>query len=107
VDLDDIVTEDSRVMELVDPTRVAVEGLVDAIDIRLVKPSARARVRISQLEEQEFTGIVTHVSEQPRTERGVISYRVMIDVEIPETAHIPLELGAVFTVVIYEAEGVS
>lgn len=107
VDLDDLVTDESRVIEMVDPSRVEVEGLVDAADIRLVKELAKAKVRISPQEDQEFGGVVTRVSAQPRTERGVVSYPITISVEIPEALQITLELAAVSTVVIYEPEQVS
>ena len=69
--------------------------------------SAEARVRISTLEGREFAGVVTRVSRQPRTERGVVSYPITIRVEIPEAVQIPLELGAVSAVVIYEPDEVS
>ena len=52
-------------------------------------------------------GVVTRVSGQPRTERGVVSYEITIRVEIPEAVQIPLELGAVSTVVIYEPDEAS
>lgn len=107
VEIDDRVSDESRVLEIVDPRRVEVDGLVDATDIGLVKELAQARVRISPLEGQEFVGVVTQVSGQPRTERGVVSYPITIRVEIPEAVQIPLQLGAVSTVVIYEPDEVS
>jgi len=107
VEIDDQVSDESRVIEMVDPRQVEVDGLVDATDIRLVKESAEARVRISPLEGREFQGFVSRVSRQPRTERGVVSYPITIRVEIPEAVQIPLELGAVSAVVIYEPDEVS
>ena len=116
VEIDDQVNDESRVIEMVDPRRLEVDGLVDATDITLVKESAQAKVRISTLEDREFAGVVTRVSGQPtsatwaripRTERGVVSYSITIRVEIPEAVQIPLELGAVSTVVIYEPDEVS
>jgi hypothetical protein len=82
-----------------------VAGLVDAIDIQFVEEGARARVTIGSLPGEEFEGTVISVAEEPRTERGVVSYPVRIAVDLPAGFEVPVRLSAVTTVILYQEEG--
>ena len=100
VEEDDRVSKDSRVMELLDPTEVLVEGFVDAADRGYVAAGSLARVSIDSLGGTELSGVVTYVAEDPRTERGVISYAVRIEIEPPPGVEIPVRLSAADAVII-------
>ena len=99
---DDIVNDESRVMEVVSPGLVEVAGLIDATDIQFIKEGAKARVSIASLPGQELEGTVTRIAEEPRTERGVVSYAVWIQVDVPPAVEVPVRLSQVTSVVIYE-----
>ena len=54
---------------------------------------AKSKVRIASLPGLEFEGSVSQVADEPRTERGVVSYPVRIKVDLPEglSGHPPLQ----------------
>ena len=107
VEVEDNVNDESRAVEIIDPTQVEVTGLVDAIDIQFVEEGARARVTIGSLPGEEFEGTVISVAEEPRTERGVVSYPVQIAVDLPAGFEVPVRLSAVTTVILYQGAGGS
>ena len=102
LEIDDPVTDESRVMEIIDPRQVEVAGLVDAIDLPFVQVLAQARLQIGSLADRELFGVVTTVGENPRTERGVVSYSIAIAVDLPNDVVVPIEPSAVAVVVVYE-----
>jgi multidrug efflux pump subunit AcrA (membrane-fusion protein) len=95
VEADDIVSDESRVLEIVSPESVEVDGLIDGPHLQSVKEGARAKVTISSLPGQEFEGRVSWVAGEPRTERGVVSYPVKIQVDIPPGLEVPVILSQV------------
>ena len=95
VAVDDRVSEDSRVMELLDPSEVMVAGFVDATLVKYISEGTVAQVRLDSLPAQELTGQVSFVAEDPRTERGIISYAVEIRVDLPPGGEVPFRLSAV------------
>ena len=103
VAVDDKVNDQSRVMEIVDLTKLEVDGLVDAIDIALVKEGDKANITIASLPGQRFEGVVVQVAEEPRTERGVVSYPVRIAVTVPEGVEVPARLSAVTSTITYRS----
>ena len=102
LEIDDPVNDESRVMEIIDPRQVQVAGLVDAIDLPFVQAQASARLQIGSLPGRELFGVVTIVGENPRTERGVVSYSIDISVELPNDVVMPIEPSSVAVVVVYE-----
>jgi HlyD family secretion protein len=102
VEVDDIVNDESRVLEIVAPGSVEVEGLIDATNLRFIKEGARARITIASLPGQEFEGTVIRVAEEPRTERGVLSYPVKIRVDMPSGVEVPVGLSQVTSIVLPE-----
>jgi HlyD family secretion protein len=101
-EVDDIVNDESRVLEIVSPGSVEVDGLIDATNLQFIKEGARAKVSIASLPGQGFEGTVTWVAEEPRKERGVVSYPVRIQVDVPPGVEVPVGLGQVTSVVLYE-----
>ena len=100
VEEEDRVNKYSRVLELLDPAEVMVEGFVDASERDYVTVGSRALLNIESLQGMEVTGSVLHLAEDPRTERGVISYYIQIGIELPQGAEIPVRLSAVDAVII-------
>lgn len=77
-------------------------GLVDAIDLPFVQVQALARLQIGSLPGRELFGVVTSVGNNPRTERGVVSYSIDIAVELPNDAVVPIGPSSVAVVVVSE-----
>ncbi len=100
VEEDDMVSKHSRVMELLDPSEVMVNGFVDAGNFAYLSVGSPARVSIHSLAGQDLNGTVTFVEEDPRTERGVISYAIEIQVELPPGVAAPPRLSAVDAVIL-------
>lgn len=99
VEEEDRVSGDSRVFDLIDPDEVILEGFVDATEVDSVRQGATAQVAFDSVPGKTFSGEVSVVDADPRTERGVISYPVVIDVDIPDGYEIPFRLSAVDVVV--------
>ena len=99
VEEDDLISRDSRVLEIVDPSVVVVDGLIDANDIGLVRLDSPARVNIESVPGYALSGAVTRLASEPRTERGVVRYPVRIAVEVPEGVEVPVRLSAVSAVI--------
>ena len=95
----DLVTKDSRVLEITDPSEVAVDGIIGANDVPYVRVDSAARVTIESVPGRRFQGFVGELADEPRTERGVVSYEVRIAVEVPEGVEVPVRLSPVSAVI--------
>ena len=93
VEEDDLVSSNSRVFDLIDPDEVVLEGYVDATEVENVGQGAIAEVAFASVPGETFSGVVAAVEADPRTERGVISYPVTIDVDLPEGTKFPSALA--------------
>ena len=100
LEVGDIVSEESRVMELVQPSRVEIHGLVDAADLALAQPGSPAAINLDSMSDVVLKGTVTEVASEPRTERGVVSYSVIVEVLVPEGMEVPVRLTAVRTTIL-------
>ncbi len=95
VDPDDDVNDESRILEIIDQSVVEVRGAVDGTDILRVQAGASAQVTIDSIPGREFTGEVTFVATAPRTERGVVTYPVVVRVDLPQALEAPLQMSPV------------
>ena len=95
VEVDDVVTNKSRIMTLVDPSRVEVHGFLDGTKIQSVHPGDSARVAIDSVAGVSLTGVVAGVSASPRTDRGVLTFPIVVQVNVPAGVTVPLELSGV------------
>ena len=99
VDVDDMVTDKSRIITLVDPSRVEVHGFLDGTRVQSVQPGDPAQVSIDSVNGVPLTGVVTAVSASPRTDRGVLTFPIVVQVNVPPGVTVPLELsGASFSI---------
>ena len=94
------VSEESRVMELLEPSQVEIHGLVDAADVGLAQPGNPAVINLDSMPDVVLKGIVAEVAPEPRTERGVVSYPVVIEVSVPAGVEVPVRLSAVATTIL-------
>ena len=95
----DVVAVDARVIQIVDPTDVSVLGLVETNHIERLNAGTPASVTLSALPGMTFEAQVSEVSDDARTERGVISFPVVFSVTVPPDAAIPPYPGLVTTTV--------
>jgi HlyD family secretion protein len=104
-EVEDRVNDKSRVVEIVDTTVLEIDGLLDAIDLPLVSEGDTAKITVASVPGREFEGTVLQVAQEPRTERGVVSYSVRITVDLPVGVEVPAELSAVTSTINYPGGG--
>ena len=95
----DVITVDARVIQLVDPSDISVLGLVETNHIERIDVGTPAAVTLAALPGVTFKSTVREMSNEARTERGVISFPVVFDVEIPPGVAVPPNPGLVTTTV--------
>lgn len=96
----DAIRVDARVIQVVDPVDITVQGLVETNYIERITVGTAATVTVAALPGITFDASVESVSQQARTERGVISFPVAFSVAIPDDVQIPPNPGLVSTTVI-------
>ena len=99
-EVDDRVNKYSRVLEIIDPRSVWVDGLVDGNEIASIAVGAVAKVSIDSLPGQELAGRVAQVGRVPLTERGVVAYPITITVDLPAGVEAPAHLSGVNSAII-------
>ena len=108
----DKVTASETVLEIVDPTVVAMDGHVDEIDVLFLQPGAAALVTMDALGGQSVQGIVDEVGTRPASQQlgqggtGLVTYPVSIRLSLPEGQSLPEGLTAVASVVLQMDAGV-
>ena len=91
-----------RAVEIVDPTVIEVDGIVDEIDVMFVQVGASAEVTMDALPGQVLQGTVSSVALAAETQQGVVSYPIRIQVQLPQGIQ-PVEgLSATASIVIRE-----
>jgi hypothetical protein len=105
VEVEDRVNDKSRVIEIIDTTVLEIDGLLDAIDLPFVSEGDASKISIASVPGQEFEGTVQWVAEEPRTERGVVSYSVRILVDLPPGVEVPEKLSAAISTITYRGDG--
>ena len=95
----DVITVDARVIQLVDPTSITIQGLVEANNIERIKVGTPGSVTVAALPEVALEAQVQEISPDAKTERGVISFPVEFAVVVPSGVTIPPNPGLVTTTV--------
>ena len=96
------VNSTTPVLEVLDPSVVEIDGIVDEIDVLLVREGARASVVMDALGGQALEGAVAEVGSVARSQSGVVTYPISIQVGVPAGLELPEGLSAVATVVLRE-----
>ena len=99
VDVDDPVGDELTVMKVVSTDVVAIEGVIDAAGRPYVSEGASAVVTIDSIGDTALGGSVSYIGSEARTERGVISYAVRIQVNVPDGVTVPISLSAASAVI--------
>ncbi len=106
VEAGDEIRGSDAVLEIVDPTVVAMDGHVDEIDVLFLQVGAGAVVTMDALGGLPVTGVVDEVGSRPASEQlgqggsGLVTYPVRILLSLPEGQAVPEGLTAVASVVL-------
>ena len=102
VEAGQLINANTTVLELVDPTVVEVDGIVDEIDVLFILEGARATITMDALEGQALEGSVSELGSAAQNQQGVVSYPVRILVQVPEGVQLREGLSATASVVLRE-----
>ena len=96
------VNANTRVLEIVDPSVVEVDGIVDEIDVLFVQVGARADVTMDALAGEVLEGTVSSIASAAQNQQGVVTYPIRIEVQLPEDVELVEGLSATANIVIRE-----
>ena len=102
----DEVRGNDSVLEIVDPTVVAMDGHVDEIDVLFLQQGAPATVTMDALGGVPVQGLVDEIATRPATQQfaqggsGLVTYPVRILLSLPQGQTLPEGLTAVASVVL-------
>ena len=77
------VNANTTVVEVVDPSVVEVDGVVDEIDVLFIRQGARAEVTLDALPGQVLEDIVSEIGSAAINQQGVVSYPIRILLQVP------------------------
>ena len=96
----DIVSTESKIIEITDPGESEIIATVDASKSQAIKTGNPAEITLSSLPNTTLDGVVTHLAQNPDTERGIVGYELRISITVPDSIEIPLQL-ATATAIVY------
>ena len=96
----------AAIMELVDPTVVEIDGIVDEIDVLLVEVGTSAEVNLDALPGVTLNGVVTEIADEAENQQGVITFPIRIRMDVPEGVQPRGGLSAVANIVLREERNV-
>ncbi|MAX58320.1 MAG: hypothetical protein CL755_05670, partial [Chloroflexi bacterium] len=102
----DEVQVNTAIVEIVDPTVVEVDGIVDEIDVLSVRVGTRTEVTVDALPDRMLEGTVTEITPGARNQQGVVTYPIRIQVEVPEGLVLREGLSSVANIVLREERNV-
>lgn len=102
VEAGDSVNPNIAVLELLDPSVVEINGVVDEIDVLYVREGASASVTMDALAGQTIQGSVAEVGTVAQSQSGVVTYPISIQMRVPAGLDLPEGLSAVASVVLRE-----
>ncbi len=106
VESGDALGSAGRVMEIVDPSVVEIEGTVDEIDVLSIAEGAQAFVILEAIAAQPLTGVIASIGTGALDQQGVVSYPVSVRVNVPGGLQLYEGLSAAASVVVSETLGV-
>ena len=90
------------VFEIVDPTVVEVDGIVDEIDVLFVRLGAQAGVTMDALPGAVLEGAVSAIDSVAQNQQGVVSFPISIRVQLPTGVDLVEGLSATASIVLRE-----
>ena len=102
----DSVEPRTDILEIVDPSVIEVDGIVDEIDVLLVRVGTSAEVALDALPNVTIPGVVTEIAVEAQNQQGVVSYPIRIRLDVPERIEPREGLSAVADIVLREERNV-
>ena len=99
IEVDDPVNDELTAIEVIATDVVEIDGVIDAAGRPFVQEGASAVVTIDSVGDTALGGSVSFISQEARTERGIISYAVRIRVDVPSGVSVPISLSAASAVI--------
>ncbi len=106
VEAGDSVDVQTEILEIVDPTIVEVDGIVDEIDVLLVQVGTTAEVSLDALPGVNIQGVVTEIAEESQNQQGVVSFPIRVRMELPAGLEPRAGLSAIANIVLREERNV-
>ncbi len=100
------VGANTTIVEVVDPSLVELDGVVDQIDVLFVKVGATAQVTMDALPGQVIQGTVSSLASTAQSQQGVVSYPVTIQLKPPSGVDLREGLSATANIVIRQENNV-
>jgi multidrug efflux pump subunit AcrA (membrane-fusion protein) len=101
----DTLQLDTAILEVVDPTIVEVEGIIDEIDVLSVAEGVPALVRMDALVGQALQGSVSAIDAGSTSQQGVVSYPIRIRLDVPDGIELREGLSATASIVVSQVSG--
>ena len=101
------VNRNTPIVEVVDPTVVELDGVVDEIDVLFVQVGAEAEVTMDALPGQTLRATVTSVATVGQNQQGVVSYPLRVRLEVPRRVQLLEGLSATANIVIRREDNVA
>ena len=98
----DAVQANTAILDIVDPSVVEVDGIVDEIDVLSLQLGIRANVTVDALQGATLQGTVTEISSGASNQQGVVTYPIRIQVQVPSDVTLREGLSAVASIVLRE-----
>ena len=96
----DQVGANAAIVEVVDPTVVEMDGIVDEIDILLLREGLAASITVDALPGRVLDGFVSEIAPVANIQQGVVTYPVRVRVQIPDDLQLRDGLSAVADLVL-------
>ncbi|MDA0769220.1 MAG: hypothetical protein BZY79_05310 [SAR202 cluster bacterium Casp-Chloro-G4] len=95
----------AEIVEVINPSIVVVEGIVDEIDVLSLQRGAQATVSMDALPGQTLIGTVSTISSAASNQQGVVTFDVEIVVNVPADLRLQEGLSAVANVALGRERG--
>ena len=102
----DSVGANTVAIEIVDPSIMQINGVLDEIDVPSVRIGQKANITLSSLSDLTLTGEVVAISSSGKTQSGVVSYSVTINLIVPDKVTLLAGMSATADIVTEEASNV-
>ena len=106
VEVGDLVGPNEPVLDIADPTTTEIEGLIDEIDILLIRVGSKVDLTLDSMPNRQLEGSITTIAPTPEIEQTVVSYPVSMSVSFPPRLTPREGLSAVANIIIQEEEDV-
>ena len=102
----DEVGANAVIVEVVDQTVVEIDGIVDEIDVLLVKEGARATVSMDSLPGRSLDGVISEIAPAALNQQGVVTYPIRIQIQVPQGLQLREGLSATAVIILQEEKNV-